>query len=231
MGQKVNPKSLRLLLTKDWDSRWISKNNIAYTLAADHIIRNSVIEKIGKNGIARVVIERNSQEMKIIIFTSRPGIIIGRSGKGILELKQYIEKKFEKYDNFKLINSKVSESKIKDIKKKLINNLKIVIEEIKDPQSSAKLMGLEIGAQLEKRIPYRKAVKKIITKLSSSRNIKGVKINVAGRLGGVDIARSERFTYGSIPLSTIKANVDYAYIPALTTHGIIGVKVWIYKEI
>lgn len=231
MGQKVNPKSLRLLLTKDWDSRWISKNNIAYMLAADHIIRNSVLEKIGKNGIARVVIERNSQEVKIIIFTSRPGIIIGRSGKGILELKQYIEKKFENYDNLKLINSRISESKIKDIKKKLISNLKIVIEEIKDPQSSAQLMGLEIAAQLEKRIPYRKAVKKIITKISGSRNIKGVKINVAGRLGGVDIARSERFAYGSIPLSTIKANVDYAYVPALTTHGIIGVKVWINKEI
>jgi len=230
MGQKVNPKSLRNLINKDWDSRWINKELFAYILAADHIIRNAIRGKIGRNGIARIIIERNMQETKIIILTSKPGLIIGRSGKGINDLKAHIEKVFYKDDSFKLINSRVEEDKLFEIKKKLMTNIKIAIQEIKDPGLSANLIGQEVANQLEKRIPYRKAVKRTLSRLSENKKIIGVKIKVAGRLDGVDIARNEKFSHGSIPLSTIKANVDYAYTPAQTTHGIIGIKVWIYRE-
>lgn len=230
MGQKVNPKSLRLLITKDWESRWITKNLFAYNVLADDITRKAIYKKFENIGINRIVIERSPQETKITIETSRPGTIIGRNGKGIEELKNIIKNAINSSSNFRLINSTVPINTINDIKKKLIHNIKINITEIRDSETYAKLVGQDIANQLIKRMPYRRVVKKTISKVTSSKQVMGVKISVAGRLGGVDIARSEKFSEGSIPLATIKTNVDYAYVPALTTHGIIGIKVWIYKK-
>lgn len=230
MGQKVNPKSFRLQITKDWESRWISKNLFAYNVLADDITRKTIYKKFENIGINRILIERSPQETKITIETSRPGTIIGRNGKGIIDLKNLIEQSVNDSTNFRLINSTVPIQKINDIKKKLTNNIKINISEIRDSETYAKLIGQDIANQLIKRMHYRKVIKKTISKVTSSRQVLGVKISVAGRLGGVDIARSEKFSEGSIPLATIRTNVDYAYVPALTTHGIVGIKVWIYKK-
>ena len=230
MGQKANPKSLRIQLTKDWDSRWIAKNNLAYTLLCDEIIRNTIKEKLGNTGIDRVVIERGNQETKIIIHTSRPGVIIGRSGKGISDLKTLIEKNILSSTAFRLVNSRLDIKAVNEIKKNLALKIKINIAEIREPEASARINAADIAMQLEKRMPYRKIIKRLMGKMANSRKIKGIKICVSGRLGGVDIARTEKFSQGSIPLSSLKAQVDYAYVPALTTHGVIGVKVWIYQN-
>lgn len=230
MGQKVNPKSLRIILDKKWDSRWISKNLSAYTLAADNIIRDAIYEKLGRIGIDKIVIERGAQETKITIHTSRPGIIIGRSGRGIEDLKKYIQKKFNQSTSFKLINSQISASNLNQIKKMLFSNIKLNISEIRQQETSASLVAQDIANQLEKRLPYRKVINRTLSKIKSNRSILGAKISVAGRLAGVDIARTEKFSYGSIPLARLRSNVDYAYIPANTTHGMIGVKVWIYQK-
>lgn len=230
MGQKVNPKSLRLLISKDWESKWISKNLFAFNLLADQIIRENVYKKFNNVGINRIIIERSPQENKITIQTSRPGMIIGKNGQGIAELKKIIENKTLSNTNFSLINSKFGIKKINDIKKKLINNIRINIVELRDSNTYAKIIAQDISSQLERRMPYRKVVKKTISKVMTSRIVTGIKIQVSGRLGGVDIARSEKFLEGSIPLGSIKTNVDYAYISSLTTHGIVGVKVWIYKK-
>lgn len=228
MGQKVNPKSFRLIIDKDWNSRWITKSLYAHTILADEIIRNAINEKLGRVGIDKIVIERNAQETKVIIHSSRPGVIIGRSGRGIQDLKKHIEKRFSQSTNFNLINSQVPAQEISEIKKKLSSNIKLNIAEIRIQEKSASLIAQDIANQLEKRMPYRKVIKRTMSKIQGNRSILGVKIKVAGRLGGVDIARSEKFTYGSIPLATLKANINYACVPAKTTHGVIGIKVWIH---
>ena len=181
MGQKVNPKSQRLILNKDWDSRWISQKLFAYTILADNIIRSAVMEKISNAGIARIVIERGNQENKIIIHTSRPGVVIGRSGRGITDLKKYIEKKLDQSTDFKLINSQLSQKDLIQIKKKLSHNLKLSISEIREHQMHAQLVAQDIANQLEKRMPYRKVIKKTISKIESNRKINGIKI-MEGRL-------------------------------------------------
>lgn len=230
MGQKANPKSLRLTISKDWDSRWISKNLFAYILLADDIIRTAIAEKLHNSGINRVVIERGAQETVINIHTSRPGVVIGRSGKGIVDLKNYIEKQILKSTNFNLINSRLDIQAVNDIKKKIVTNIKINITELRDAETYAMINAQDIAAQLEKRMHYRKVIKRLMGKLEHNRKVKGIKICVSGRLGGVDIARTEKFSHGSIPLSSLKSAVDYAYVPAKTSNGVIGVKVWIYQD-
>lgn len=230
MGQKANPKSLRLIINKDWDSQWIAKNLFAYMLLSDCIIRRAIAEKLINAGINRVVIERGAQEIKIIIHSSRPGVIIGRSGKGINDLKKYIENSINSSTDFKLINSQIDEKVLADIKKKISSNIKINITEIREPETYAAINASDIAIQLEKRMPYRKVIKRTLSKITNNRKVKGVKVCVSGRLGGVDIARTEKLSVGSIPLASFKLDVDYAYTPAKTANGIIGVKVWIYKK-
>lgn len=230
MGQKANPKSIRLVLNKDWDSRWINKNIFAYIILADKIIRDTIYNKLGKTGINKIVIERGAQEIKITIFSSRPGSIIGRSGKGIMDLKKEIERNIEKSTNFNLINSKLDIKNINEIKKKLYTNIKINISEIRNHEMYAQIVAAEIAIQLEKRVMYRKAVKRSMSKVMANKNVLGIKVKVSGRLGGVEIARSEKFLEGSIPLSTFKKDIDYSYVPAMTNSGVVGIKVWIYKN-
>ncbi len=209
MGQKVHPKSARLLLTHDWDSKWFDLKNLATNVVEDAKVRSSITKKLGAQAaIDRIVIERKRQVMTITLHSGRPGVIIGRAGTGINELRSFLEKQ--------LRNSPT------------IKELKILVSQVKIPELSAAFVAQNIGQQLIKRINYRRAVKQAIEK-TMQRGAKGIKVSVAGRLGGAEIARSEKFNEGKLPLSNFKSNIDYSLYHAVTTFGVIGVKVWIYK--
>ncbi|MCL4387163.1 MAG: 30S ribosomal protein S3 [Patescibacteria group bacterium] len=206
MGRKTNPISFRTLVTGKWKSQWIAKDaDYANFLIEDIKIRKEINDSLGvKGGVADIEIERGANEVKIYIKTSRPGMIIGRGGTGAIDLKNKLQK--------------LVKSKIKDIS----------IEEIKDVDLNAKLVADSIASQLEKRIAFRRAINQATERVLKA-GAKGVKIKVSGRLNGAEIARNEFVYKGTIPLQTIKADVDYAYSRAKTTYGIIGVKVWIYQ--
>lgn len=205
MGHKVNPISFRLQIKKDWKSRWFAKDNYAQFLHEDIKIRDYIRQNLGaKAGISRVEIERNANMVTIIIFTSRPGVIIGRGGAGATELKNNL--------------SKIITSRIKDI----------TIEEIRMPELDAQIMADSIAQQLEKRISFKRAAKQALDKIIKA-GAKGAKIMISGRLNGAEIARSQFFAEGKIPLATLRADIDYATTKAWTNYGILGVKVWIYK--
>lgn len=204
MGHKVNPISFRLQVKKDWKSRWFAHADYAKFLHEDIKIRKHIEEKLGaRAGVAKVEIERNANMVTIIIFTSRPGVIIGRGGAGATELKNNLAKQVQ--------------SKIKDI----------TIEEIRNPELNAKIMADSIAAQLEKRIAFKRAAKQAMDKIMKA-GAKGAKVMIGGRLNGAEISRSQFFTEGKIPLATLRADIDYAQSEALTTYGKLGVKVWIY---
>lgn len=206
MGQKVNPNSFRLQVTKDWKSRWFASGpEYAKFLHEDVKIRDYILKNLGgKAGVARVDIERDANTVKVIIHTSRPGVIIGRGGAGAVELKQKL--------------TKLVESKIKDIS----------IEEIRNAELNAQIMADQTAQMLEKRFAFKRAAKQSVDKILKA-GAKGVKIRVAGRLNGVEIARNQVFSEGKIPMSTLRADVDYGFSEAWTTYGILSVKVWIYK--
>jgi len=204
MGQKVNPISFRLQLTKDWQSKWFADKNYKQFLHEDIKLREYILKKHGvKSGIARIDIERSPNQINVTVFTSKPGVVIGRGGAGIEELR-------------------------KEIGKIVKTQAKINIEEIKNPELYAKLVADNVAGQIERRIAFKRAMKQAIDR-SLKAGAKGIKVTVGGRLGGADIARSETKSEGKIPLHTISADIDYAYTIAKTTYGIIGVKVWIYR--
>jgi small subunit ribosomal protein S3 len=207
MGQKVNPVSFRMGMSQSWKSKWFSDKNYVKYLQQDVLVRKYLKKKLRDAGISRIEIKRSADEFSIIIFSSRPGIIIGRGGTGIEELKKDLGKKY-----------------IKDVK-----SLKLSIEEVKKPMLSAGVVVQSIIDQIEKRMPYRKVMKKTIEKVMEA-GAKGVKVKVAGRLNGVEIARKETLGEGRLPLHTLRANIDYSRGVAATTYGSIGVKVWIYKN-
>jgi small subunit ribosomal protein S3 len=210
MAHKVHPKSVRLLLTQDWDSRWFDTKNFAANVVEDAKIRTMITKKLGPQAaVDRIVIERKRGMVTINIHAGRPGVIIGRAGTGINDLRQYIER-----------NILGSNPLIKDIK--------ILVSQVKIPELSASFVAQNIGQQLTKRINFRRAVKQAIEK-TMQRGAKGVKVTVAGRLGGAEIARREKMIEGKLPLSQFKSDIDYAVYHAPTTYGVIGVKVWIYK--
>ncbi len=204
MGQKVNPHGARVGVIFNWSTRWYAnKKDFANHLIEDHKIRKMLKEKYFATGISRIDIERIPSRMTIEIFTGRPGMIIGRGGKGIEELKALVEKE-------------------------LGHPVVINVTEIKNPDTDAQLVAENIAQQLERRISFRRAMKSSIQR-SMRAGVKGIKAMVSGRLGGADIARSESYHEGSIPLQTLRANIDYGFAEAKTTYGRIGVKVWIYK--
>lgn len=207
MGHKINPKSYRLPINQDWDSRWFASGKEQYRnqLQADIKIR-ALIEKTAgpQAAISSIVISRTSQKVKVAIHTGRPGVLIGRSGQNIEKLSADIKK---------IVNGKVE----------------VEVVEIRKPDLSATLVAQNIGNQISRRVAYRRAVKMAIQKVMQAGAL-GVKVSVAGRLNGAEIARSEKFAEGSIPLSTLKANIDFAIYHAITTYGTIGVKVWIYNK-
>lgn len=204
MGQKVNPHGLRVGIIKDWDSRWFAnKKDFGDLLVEDHKIREFVNKKAGASGISKTEIERASNRIKISIYTAKPGMIIGKGGQTVEELRKELEK---------LTGKTV-----------LIN-----VEEIRNQDMDAQLVAENIAGQLERRISFRRAMKQTIQRVMRS-GAKGVKTMVSGRLGGADIARSEGYSEGTIPLQTLRADIDYGFAEADTTYGKIGVKVWLYK--
>jgi len=209
MGQKVNPKSLRLMINEKWKSIWIDdRSTYGDHLIEDIKLREKIKRELGHAGVTNVVINRDSGKVSVSVYSARPGMIIGKGGAGVEKIKRNIEK--------------VTKQKAK-----------VNIVEVKNPDSKAAFIGQGVAFQLEKRFPFRRAIKQAIEKASNT-GIKGIKVQVAGRLNGADIARTEKATWGTIPLSTMKSGIDYSYTKALTTYGIIGVKVWVYtgeKEI
>ncbi|MDD3678793.1 MAG: 30S ribosomal protein S3 [Patescibacteria group bacterium] len=206
MGQKVNPNSFRLQVNKNWKSRWYARpQDYANFLHEDIKIRDYIQKDLGgRFGIARVDIERDANMVTIIIHTSRPGVIIGRGGAGVSELRKNL--------------SKLVKSRIKDVN----------IEEIRKPDLNAKVMADSCKEQLEKRIAFKRVGKQAIEKIIRA-GAKGAKVTISGRLNGAEIARSQSFQEGKIPMSTLRADVDYGFSEANTTYGILGIKVWIYK--
>jgi small subunit ribosomal protein S3 len=209
MSHKVHPKSYRIKNTAHWNSRWLDRKNYPKILEEDFKIRDFLTEKLAKIGIEKIEIERFAGKLNIIISTSRPGLIIGRGGGGVEDLKKEIQRKV-----------------LKTQKK---GELRIEIKEIKDPWSSAPLTAQSVAQQLERRIPPRRALKQTIEKVMAQKTNKGVRIEVAGRLGGSEIARREWLGQGRLPRQTLRADIDYAEEKAHCTYGVIGVKVWIYK--
>ncbi len=203
MGQKVNPHGLRIGIIKDWDSKWFADKDYEKFLLEDIKIREFIKEKLFLSGIARVQIERASQKTRISIYTAKPGMVIGRQGSNIELLKG-------------------------DLKKMTDSNIDINIVEIKTPDMNATLVAENIASQLERRIAFRRAMKQCVGR-TMRMGAKGIKVQVGGRLGGAEIARSETYREGSIPLHTLRADIDYGTAEAHTTYGRIGVKVWIYK--
>jgi small subunit ribosomal protein S3 len=205
VGQKVHPHGLRVGVIKDWDARWYADNrNFADNLIEDNTLREFVKKKLYAAGISKIEIERAAKRVKLNIFTSKPGMVIGRGGSGIEELKKSLL------------------TMVKD-KTILIN-----IVEVRSAETDAQLMAENIAAQLEKRIAFRRAMKQSIQR-AMRQGVKGVKTECSGRLGGAEIARSEKYHEGTIPLHTLRADIDYGFAEANTTYGKIGVKVWVYK--
>lgn len=205
MGQKVNPHGLRVGVIKDWNAKWYAdKKNFADNLVEDHKIREFVKKELFNAGISKVEIERAAKRVKLNIYTAKPGVIIGKGGSGIERLK-------------KQLSSIIAEKNV------LIN-----IVEVKNVEADSQLMAENIAAQLEKRISFRRAMKQTIQRAMKS-GAKGVKIACAGRLGGAEIARTEQYHEGTIPLQTLRADIDYGFAEADTTYGKIGIKVWVYN--
>ena len=209
MGNKVNPIGFRIGITENWKSKWFSKKEYKTNLRQDVEIRDLIVKKWKTASIAGVDIERTVKMIKVIIKTARPGVLIGRGGSGIEDIKSHIQKCFFRGN--------------KNI------NLKIEIQEIKSFEESAAVMAQNIAEQLEKRLPFRRIMKSSLEQVVKNKNIKGVKIGLSGRLGGAEMSRSEWAAKGSLPLHNMRANIDFARATAFTTFGTIGVKVWIYK--
>jgi len=204
MGQKVNPRGARVGVIFDWSTRWYTdKKSFAKQLKEDYELRGMLKEKFYATGISRIDVERSANKMTVNIFTGKPGMIIGRGGKGIEDLKKEVEE---------FVGHAV--------------NLNVM--DVKSPDTDAQLVSENIAQQLEKRIAFRRAMKQSIQRAMKA-GAKGVKIAIAGRVGGADIARTEQYHEGSIPLQTLRANIDYGFCEAKTTYGRLGIKVWIYK--
>lgn len=204
MGQKVNPHGLRVGIIKDWSSNWYAdKKSFSDNLVEDYKIREFFEKELYQAGVSKLKIERTRKKIKVTIYTAKPGIVIGRGGEGIEALKKKIEK----------LTTKTV----------LVN-----VEEVRKPDLDAQLVAENIAFQLERRITFRRAMKGAIQR-TMKEGAKGIKTQVSGRLGGADMARSEGYSEGTIPLQTLRADIDYGFAEANTTYGKIGVKVWLYK--
>ena len=204
MGQKVNPHGLRVGVIKDWDSRWYARaDKVGDLVVEDYNIRKYLKNKLYSAGIAKIEVERNNAKIKINIHCARPGVVIGKAGAEIENLRQDMEKRLGKSVNLNIV-------------------------EVRSPDLNAQLVAENIAQQLEKRISFRRAMKQCIGR-AMKLGAKGIKTQVSGRLGGAEIARSEQYHDGTIPLQTLRADIDYGFAEAATTYGRIGVKVWIYR--
>ena len=204
MGQKINPNGFRVGIIKDWDSRWmVKKNQMSDCIVEDHKIRTFLKEKLYAAGVSKIEIERAANKISVNIYTAKPGIVIGKGGTGLDVIKA-------------------------DLKKLTDKTVVINVMEVRRPDVDAQLVAENVASQLERRIAFRRAMKSCIGRAMKG-GVKGIKIATGGRLGGAEIARSESYHEGSIPLQTIRADIDYGFAEANTTYGKIGVKVWIYN--
>jgi len=210
MSHKVHPKSFRLGKLADWNSRWFDRKKFPEYLEEDFKIRELLKKKIGKLGLEKIEIERFPGKLNIIIFSARPGLIIGRGGSGVEELKKELESKVFKNNKTK-------------------KEVRLEIREVKDIWSSATLSAQYIAQQIERRVHFRRVLKQALSKIVLSRQVKGARIEVAGRLNGIEIARREWLQKGRLPRQTLRADIDFAQTQAYCTYGTIGIKVWIYK--
>lgn len=212
MGQKVNPTGFRLGSTFTWKSRWFAtKQDYSDTMLEDYKLRLFLNKKLSNAGVVRIDVERSLTAIKVILVVSRPGVVIGKGGENLRLIQQDLER---------LINTtKKKQNKLK---------LDLKVEEIKSPDLSAKLVAERIADQLSKRYPHRRAVSQAIERVMQA-GAQGVKIALAGRIGGAEIGRSEKYFEGKVPTQTLRANIDYHQIPAHTRSGYVGIKVWIYK--
>ncbi|MBN9398648.1 MAG: 30S ribosomal protein S3 ['Candidatus Kapabacteria' thiocyanatum] len=203
MGQKTHPIGLRLGIIRQWEANWFDEKNVAEKLQEDLMVRNYIKSRLKKAGVARVIVERTAKQLRITINTSRPGVIIGRSGKDISQLEEELRKLTKK-------------------------EVKILISEIKRPELDAQLVADNIAQQLEGRISFRRAMKNAV---SSTMRVgaEGVRIMCSGRLGGADMSRTEQYKEGRVPLHTLRADIDYAQSRAETVYGSLGIKVWICR--
>ena len=205
MGQKVNPHGARVGVILDWSTKWYAgKKDFSNNLIEDHKLREMLKEKLNQAGISSIDIDRSANKVGVTIHTAKPGIVIGRGGAGVEALKK-----------------EISDFTGKDVSLNIL--------EIKYPDADAQLVAENIAQQLEKRISFRRAMKQAQQRSMKIPGVKGIKTSVSGRLGGADIARSEHYHEGSIPLQTLRANIDYGFAEAKTTYGRLGIKVWIYK--
>jgi len=204
MGQKVNPHGLRVGVIKDWDSTWYaSEGEFADNLVEDYNIRTFLKKKLYIAGVSKINIERYSDRVKVIVYTAKPGIVIGKGGAEIEKVKSDLQKLTDK-------------------------KLVVDIKEVKRPDKDAQLVAENIAAQLENRVSFRRAMKSCMSRAMKA-GVEGIKTSVSGRLGGADMARTEFYNEGTIPLQTLRADIDYGFAEADTTYGKVGVKVWIYK--
>ena len=207
MGQKVNPHGLRVGVIADWDSKWYAEGNFADCLIEDYKIREFLKKKLYAAGISKIEIERASERVKVIIYTAKPGVVIGKGGTEIEKVKAELQKYLQIGKKQKLI---------------------VDIKEVKKPDKDAQLVAENIALQLENRISFRRAMKSCMSRSLKSGAL-GIKTAVSGRLGCADMARTEFYSEGNIPLQTLRADIDYGFAEADTTYGKVGVKVWIYK--
>ncbi|MDD2767034.1 MAG: 30S ribosomal protein S3 [Candidatus Moranbacteria bacterium] len=209
MGNKVNPTGIRLGITTQWQSLWFgTKKTYSEQLRKDVEIRSLIMSKWKAAAIASVRIDRSMNVVKLMVETARPGVLIGRGGTGIEDLARVIKKKF-------FAGKKV--------------DLKVDVQEVKNPETSAILVGQQVAEQLEKRMPFRRILKTMLDQVEANKTVQGVKIELCGRLGGAEMARREWLSRGKIPLHTLRADIDFARTEAHTTYGVIGIKTWIYK--
>ncbi len=203
MGQKVNPIGLRLGINRNWDSRWFPGENLAANIGEDHKIRKFLKKELYYAGVSQILIERTAKKLRVTVVAARPGIIIGKKGADIEKLRVKLNK---------LVGKDVN----------------VNIKEERKPQASAQLAAENVAMQLERRVAFRRATKKVIQGAQKS-GAKGIKVSVSGRLGGAEMARTEWYLEGRVPLHTLRAKIDYGFAEAHTTYGIIGIKVWIFK--
>ena len=203
MGQKVNPHGLRVGVITDWDSKWYAEADFADLLVEDYNIRTYLKKKLYAAGVSKIEIERASDRVKVIIYTAKPGVVIGKGGAEIEKIKAEVQK----FTSKKLV---------------------VDIKEVKRPDRDAQLVAENIALQLENRVSFRRAMKSCMSRTMKS-GAKGIKTSCSGRLGGADMARTEFYSEGTIPLQTLRADIDYGFAEADTTYGKVGVKVWIYK--
>ncbi len=214
MAQHINPIIKRLGINKNWSSRWFDLESFPWKLAEDQLIRKTLEPLLAKAHYQIIELERKGDRINVTIFTAKPGMIIKHKGEGLDEAKKTIEKAIMKFRKKERISDKFS--------------ISINIEEVRKPYLSAQIVGFDLRDDIEKRISYRKTIKKYLERIMSNREVKGAKIYITGRLDGSDIARSDFVKDGKLPLNTLRANIDYASTTANCTYGKVGIKVWIY---